>query len=88
MNLHDYLFGPLNKDWCAYFYFLSIIWYVTFVISVISIVFYLFTKKVDTKVLFGMLLYTITVFIMYFEKRILNGMCVNSSASAAATITK
>ncbi len=79
-NINEYLFGPLSKDWCLYFYFLSILWYVVFLVSLVYLIRYFFGKNVKSEVAFGMLAYSLTVFIMYFEKRILHGMCINSSA--------
>jgi len=78
-NIVDFLFGPLSKNWCIYFYFLSIIWYVFFLISIIYIVMYIFSKKTNNSVTLGMVIYSITLLLMYIEKRILHGMCINSS---------
>ena len=79
-DINNYLFGPLSKNWCLYFYFLSVIWYVVFLISVFFLIRYFFEKNMKGNIAFGMFAYSLTVFIMYFEKRILHGMCINSSS--------
>lgn len=76
MDLNNYLFGPLSQDWCMYFYLFSVFWYVLFIITLISIVFVLFSKKIDNKLLFPLVIYGISVFVNYLEKRILHGMCM------------
>lgn len=81
MNFNDYFFGPLSKDWCLYFYLLSILWFIVFVISVFSLISFLLTKKVDGKVVGSLVVYSLTVLVLYFEKRILHGMCVHSSST-------
>jgi hypothetical protein len=85
MNINEYLFGPLDKNWCLYFYFLSILWYIAFLVSVFSLISYLFTKKIDSKVVIALIMYSLTVLVMYFEKRILHGMCINSTPSIPST---
>ena len=40
---------------------------------------YIFSKKTNNSVTFGMIIYSITLLLMYIEKRILHGMCINSS---------
>ena len=80
-DINEFLFGPLSKNWCLYFYFLSIIWYIVFLLSILFLIRYLMGKNVKTEVAFGSLMYAFTVFVMYIEKRILHGMCINSSSS-------
>jgi hypothetical protein len=83
-DLNDYFFGPLSKNWCLYFYFLSILWFVTFVVSIFYLGSYLAGKNVNRRVAFGLLMYSLTVLVMYFEKRILHGMCIKSSSAPTA----
>ena len=33
----DKLFGPLGKEWCVYFYILSIVAYVAFILAVFGL---------------------------------------------------
>ncbi len=78
MNVHDFLFGPLDKDWCMHFHLFSIFWYILFLISVFMLIRYLLGKNVNGNSVFGMIVVTLIFMVMYFEKRILHGMCINS----------
>jgi hypothetical protein len=81
MNFNEYFFGPLNSNWCLYFYILSVISFIVFIISIIILISLLFSsKKIDSKILLWLFLYSLTILIAYFERRILHGMCMNSSA--------
>ena len=46
-------FGPLNKEWCNYFLFLSMFMYVLFVIAVLTEIYFLFNhyKTLDFKMI-------------------------------------
>lgn len=72
----DYLFGPIGREYCMYFYFLSILAFVLFVLSAAVIVNLVVKgKKFDTMNSFIMLFQP---FLLYFVNRIFYSMCVNS----------
>ena len=70
-------FGPLDKKYCTYFYFLSIILFVFLVISGISLV-ALFFKKFDKTILFNNSFVLINLLIAYFVNRLFYTICVSS----------
>jgi hypothetical protein len=70
-------FGPLNKKYCNYFYFLSIILFVFLIVSGISLI-TLFFKKFDKTVLFNNSFVLINLFIAYFVNRLFYTICVSS----------
>ena len=75
----DYLFGPIGREYCLYFYFLSVFAFVMFVITLLSIV--MLAMKGKTK--FSMLESVLVVFqplLLYFVNRIFYSMCVNALA--------
>jgi len=78
-DIDDFFFGPLSKNWCLYFYFLSIVWFFMFLLSVLYLIRYFFSKNANNNIAFGILTYSLTILILYIEKRILHGMCINSS---------
>ena len=49
-SLMDQYFGPLPREYCVYFYALSIVFGVMFLMSVVSIAYFMIThiKKVNT----------------------------------------
>lgn len=73
-------FGPLGKEYCTYFYVLSIIFGLTFVFSAISIasVIVMHHKKVDTMFVINSLFLLFNSFLAYLANRIMNTMCVKT----------
>ena len=77
--MNDY-FGPLPREYCVYFYALSIIFGVIFVMSVISIVIFMVMhfKKVNMMFVINSLLILFNTFLAYLANRLLHTMCVKS----------
>jgi hypothetical protein len=73
-------FGPLGKEYCTYFYVLSIIFGLTFVFSAISIasVIVMQHKKVDTMFVINSFFVLFNTFLVYLANRIMNTMCVKT----------
>ena len=73
-------FGPLSKKYCIYFYYLSIFFFVMYVISLISFTVFIVKhyNKVNLAYIvnFGMIL--INTLLGYFVNRLLHSMCMNS----------
>jgi len=79
----NYLFSPLSKEYCAYFYILSIFFYVVLVIFILLSLGYLIKNYNNLKdIKFVLLIYGIQVivslFLSYFVNRLLYSICVNS----------
>ena len=79
-NFMDAYFGPLGKEYCVYFYVLSIIFGVTFVLSAISIGSFIVmhSKKVDSMFVANSFLVLFNTFLAYLSNRLLNTMCVKT----------
>jgi hypothetical protein len=73
-------FGPLSKEYCLYFYALSIFFGVMFVVALLILLFSLFKfyKKVNTMVVINMAALLANIFLAYFVNRLLHTMCVGS----------
>lgn len=73
-------FGPLPREYCVYFYALSIIFGIMFALSIISIGYYMITniKKVNTMFIVNSILILLNTFLAYFANRLLHTMCVKS----------
>ena len=69
------LFGPLDGQWCLYFYVLAVISFVFLVMSVGNLVMCLFSKK---KMNMVSILATVQLLIAYFVNRLLYSMCASS----------
>lgn len=76
----DAYFGPLGKEYCIYFYILSIIFGVTFVLSAISIGSFMVmhSKKVDMMFIVNAFMVLLNTFLAYLSNRLLNTMCVKT----------
>jgi hypothetical protein len=72
------LFGPLHKEYCIWFYFLSVIGFVFLILLLISgIIIGIYRKKgIDHYYL--LFLTSVAYGIIYFQNRLLYGMCSKS----------
>jgi hypothetical protein len=76
----DALFGPLPRSYCAYFYILSIIGLLAVLISLFGLGKLMMDKSSDRKSYMAATIGALTYGIIYFQNRILHGMCVHSLA--------
>jgi hypothetical protein len=78
-DIMEYLFGPLPKKYCDYFYFVSIFMYIIFLFSVFSFIGLFFAKKSLPLTAYVLNLFIVLYnFVLYFVSRLLHSMCVNS----------
>ncbi len=73
-------FGPLPREYCVYFYALSILFGVMFAMSVVSIAYFMIThiKKVDMMFIVNSIFILLNSFLAYLANRLLHTMCVKS----------
>ncbi len=79
MSSTDVLFGPLNRDFCLWFYFLSVIGLILMVFVIITGIILGMSKKVGSTYYFGVFAVALTYGITYFQNRLLHSMCMNST---------
>ena len=78
-DLMNYFFGPLPREYCLYYYFLSVITAIVFAITLLSFVFAVFkAKKVKFGMLMSMFSTLLSLFVGYFVSRLLYTMCSRS----------
>ena len=74
------LFGPLGQEYCIYFYFLSIFFFVAFaayfLITIVNII--RNPKIVNGQMLLNSALLLIYTLVPYYVNRLMYTMCVNS----------
>ena len=75
-NLFDQIVAPVSNEYCYYFYILAVLFFVSFVVSLLKI-------AVDAVKSFNSfklvtLLVPLNAFIMYFINRLLYNMCIGS----------
>jgi hypothetical protein len=73
-------FGPLGKEWCIYFYVLSMFFLLAFGLSIIGIISSVVfnKKKIDSMFVANSVAILFNTLLAYFVNRLLNTMCVNS----------
>jgi hypothetical protein len=73
-------FGPLPREYCVYFYALSIVFGVMFVSSIVSIAYFMFThmKKINAMFVINSIFILLNSFLAYLANRLLHTMCVKS----------
>ena len=80
-SLMDYLYGPLNPEYCIYFYVLSVIGFVLLTIALLSTLFIGITKQKDSTFYGEMFIICMTYGLLYFHNRLLYSMCNSSYAT-------
>ena len=73
-SLVDNLFSPLGKEYCVYFYWLSVIAFIFLLLVLYNSLIALLKGK------FNVLYFVISLFgpgLMYFNNRLLYSMCLN-----------
>jgi len=73
-------FCPLGKEYCIYFYVLSIVFCILFTLSVISIVSFAIMnfKKVNSMFVVNSLMVLLNTYLAYLANRLLHTMCIRS----------
>jgi hypothetical protein len=76
-NFKD-LFGPLGRDYCAWFYFLSILGFLAFLMYAIPALILGIQKREKFSYYFSVLSISSLYLITYFQNRLLHTMCLGS----------
>jgi len=75
MDALTYIYGPLSKQYCLWFYIFSVFGFISMCISIIAVLFIGITKKKDLS-FFGAGAYIVILqFAIYFQNRLLYNMC-------------
>jgi hypothetical protein len=74
-NLEQTLFGPLSRDYCKYFYYMSVFVFIFFLVGCLHFVVNLIKyRKIDKTIL----LLILSNGLSYFLYRLLYSMCIKS----------
>lgn len=76
----DQYFGPLPRDYCVYFYVLSIVFGVMFITTAISIAYFMIMhiKKINTMFIVNSIFILLNTYLAYLANRLLHTMCVKA----------
>jgi hypothetical protein len=74
------LFSPLDKKYCYYFYYLSVISYFIFVFATLSFVWSLMFhyNKLNLHITLNLISVIISTFLAYFVNRLMYSICLKS----------
>jgi len=72
------LFGPLHKDYCAWFYYLSLFAFVLFLLSFGTMITLIIAKKRSGAFYLNSIMVLLWYVAFYFQNRLLHTMCSNS----------
>ena len=78
MNYLDTLFGPLSKQYCIYFYFLSIFGFILLAIFIVSSIIVGLSKRRGIDYYMQVVGIALGYAIFYFQNRLLHSMCVGT----------
>lgn len=70
-------FTPLGKEYCVYFYYLSVIGFAFFWLALISGLYMGIMQKEKPGFYMQIAMICITYLIVYFKSRLLYSMCIN-----------
>ena len=71
------LFGPLSREYCLWFYWLSVLGFVFFVLTIVGgLIMLLSAKKFSPELLHSVVMTSIMYGIFYFQNRLLYSMCI------------
>jgi hypothetical protein len=76
----DKYFGPLPREYCVYFYALSVLFGVMFAFSVVSMLYFMVMhmKRVNMMFIANSFFMILNTFLAYLVNRLLHTMCVKS----------
>ena len=72
------LFGPLGRQYCLYFYYLSMIGFIFLVLAMVTTLYIGITKRKGGEFYMKMILVSLGYFFFYLQNRILFSMCSSS----------
>lgn len=75
-KIHEIFFSPLTKEYCAYFYVITVIVFVVLILAMFASLMIMFKGKGKKNyILLASNVFTLAL--VYFQNRLLYSMCVN-----------
>lgn len=71
----DNVFGVISTEYCVYFYFLEVYFFISLVLFAISSLYTGLSKRKGFSFYFGKIILGLVIFFMYFQNRLLYSMC-------------
>ena len=77
-DIVETLFGPLDKEYCIWFYFISIWCFALLVLYLITSIAYGISKRKGISFYLKVFTTALLYLFMYFQNRLLHSMCVGA----------
>jgi len=77
-DINETLFGPIGRDYCLWFYLLSLFAFIALVIFLIPAIYMGIVKRKGVDYFFTVFGVAIIYGVAYLQNRILHTMCLNS----------
>lgn len=77
-DLMNTLFGPLSRDYCDYFFILSVFGFVLLAVLIISTLLVGITKRKGSEFYLQTMSIAVGYAIFYFQNRLLHSMCAGT----------
>ena len=77
-SVMETLYGPLSREYCIYFYYLSVIGFILFAFVIVTALFIGISTKRGFSFYYKMLMISLVYAVFYFQNRLLYSMCINS----------
>ena len=71
----DFVYGPLSSDYCVYFYFLQVYFFISLVLFLATSLYTGISKRKSISYYFSKFILGLVIFFMYFQNRLLYSMC-------------
>jgi len=78
MNTVNDLFGPLGREYCVWFFYLSIFAFISFLFYAVPAIFIGIQKREGMKYYYSVIFVSALYLITYFQNRLLYTMCIGS----------
>lgn len=72
------VFGPLPKDYCLYFYILTVLNFIILIVFLISSFFIGITEKKNVGYFIQVLALAMVYFVVYFQNRLMSTICYSA----------
>lgn len=77
-DINDALFGPLSRDYCLWFYILSLFGFIALVLYIIPAIYFGIVKRKGFDYYLSVIGISVVYAIAYLQNRLLHTMCLNS----------
>lgn len=76
MGIKDTFFGPLSKDYCSLFFFLSVVGLIYVVLAIFAIFGLIFSKKLRPELIVSTITFLAMGIVLYLQNRMLYNICL------------